>query len=150
MLKAKDIMTKNPITVTPDLDISAVAAILLDNGINGVPVVDAQGGLLGILCQSDLVSLQKKFPLPSVFTFLDGFLPLTSLSAMEKEINKISASTVDDAMTETPITVDVETPVEEIAGLMVDKKFHSLPVLENDKLVGMIGMKDVLQTIIKK
>ena len=150
MLKAKDIMTKNPITVTPDLDISAVAAILLDRDINGVPVVDAQGTLLGILCQSDLVSLQKKFPLPSVFTFLDGFLPLTSLSAMEKEINKISASTVDDAMTEAPITVDVETPVEEIAGLMVDKKFHSLPVLENDKLVGMIGMKDVLKTIIKK
>ena len=150
MLKAKDIMTKNPITVTPDLDISAVAAILLDSDINGVPVVDAQGALLGILCQSDLVSLQKKFPLPSVFTFLDGFLPLTSLSAMEKEINKISASTVDDAMTEAPITVDVETPVEEIAGLMVDKKFHSLPVLENDKLVGMIGMKDVLKTIIKK
>ena len=150
MLKAKDIMTKNPITVTPDLDISAVAAILLDRDINGVPVVDAQGTLLGILCQRDLVSLQKKFPLPSVFTFLDGFLPLTSLSAMEKEINKISASTVDDAMTEAPITVDVETPVEEIAGLMVDKKFHSLPVLENDKLVGMIGMKDVLKTIIKK
>ncbi|MFA6811204.1 MAG: CBS domain-containing protein, partial [Desulfoplanes sp.] len=103
----------------------------------------------GILCQSDLVSLQKKFPLPSVFTFLDGFLPLTSLSSMEKEIKKISASTVSDAMTESPITVDIETPVDEIAGLMVDKKFHSLPVLQGDKLVGMIGMKDVLKTIAK-
>ncbi|MDD2219946.1 MAG: CBS domain-containing protein [Desulfoplanes sp.] len=149
MLKAKDIMTKNPVTVTPELDISAAAAILLDNGINGVPVVDTKGSLRGILCQSDLVSLQKKFPLPSVFTFLDGFLPLTSLSSMEKEIKKISASTVSDAMTESPITVDIETPVDEIAGLMVDKKFHSLPVLQGDKLVGMIGMKDVLKTIAK-
>ena len=149
MLKAKNIMTKNPVTVTPELDISAAAAILLDNGINGVPVVDTKGSLRGILCQSDLVSLQKKFPLPSVFTFLDGFLPLTSLSSMEKEIKKISASTVSDAMTESPITVDIETPVDEIAGLMVDKKFHSLPVLQGDKLVGMIGMKDVLKTIAK-
>ncbi|MFA6810520.1 MAG: CBS domain-containing protein, partial [Desulfoplanes sp.] len=137
MLKAKNIMTKNPVTVTPELDISAAAAILLDNGINGVPVVDTKGSLRGILCQSDLVSLQKKFPLPSVFTFLDGFLPLTSLSSMEKEIKKISASTVSDAMTESPITVDIETPVDEIAGLMVDKKFHSLPVLQDDKLVVM-------------
>ena len=149
MLKAKDIMTENPITVTPDMDISAAAAILLDKDINGVPVVDTEGALTGILCQSDLVSLQKKFPLPSVFTFLDGFLPLSSLSAMEKEVQKISASSVGDAMTESPVAVDIETPVDEIASLMVDKRFHSLPVLHNGKLVGMVGMKDVLKTILK-
>ncbi len=149
MLKAKDIMTENPITVTPDMDISAIAATLLDNDINGVPVVDKEGNLIGILCQSDLVSLQKKFPLPSVFTFLDGFLPLSSLSAMEKEVKKISAATVGDAMTETPVTVDIQTPVDEIAGLMVDKKFHSLPVLRDGKLAGMVGMKDLLKTLLK-
>ena len=149
MLTAKDIMTRDPLTTGLQTDISDAAAILLKNDINGLPVMDEDGKLVGILCQSDLVSLQKKFPLPSVFTFLDGFLPLSSMSAMEREIQKISASTVEDAMTPSPVTVDVETPVDEIAGLMVDKKFHSLPVREDGKLVGMVGMKDVLKTVVK-
>lgn len=149
MLTAKDIMTRDPLTAGLQTDISDAAAVLLKNDINGLPVMDEDGKLVGILCQSDLVSLQKKFPLPSVFTFLDGFLPLSSMSAMEREIQKISASTVEDAMTPSPVTVDVETPVDEIAGLMVDKKFHSLPVMEDGKLVGMVGMKDVLKTVVK-
>ncbi len=149
MLTAKDIMTRDPLTTGLQTDISDAAAVLLKNDINGLPVMDEDGKLVGILCQSDLVSLQKKFPLPSVFTFLDGFLPLSSMSAMEREIQKISASTVEDAMTPSPVTVDVETPVDEIAGLMVDKKFHSLPVMEDGKLVGMVGMKDVLKTVVK-
>jgi len=149
MLTAKDIMTRDPLTAGLQTDISDAAAVLLKNDINGLPVMDEDGKLVGILCQNDLVSLQKKFPLPSVFTFLDGFLPLSSMSAMEREIQKISASTVEDAMTPSPVTVDVETPVDEIAGLMVDKKFHSLPVMEDGKLVGMVGMKDVLKTVVK-
>ncbi|MGX9365524.1 CBS domain-containing protein [Desulfoplanes sp. PS50] len=149
MLTAKDIMTRNPLTVKPDTDISAAAATLLEHDINGLPVVDQNNKLIGILCQSDLVSLQKKFPLPSVFTFLDGFLPLSSMTAMEREIQKISASTVEDAMTPDPVTVRVDTPVDEIAGLMVDRKFHSLPVVRDGKLVGVVGMKDVLKTVTK-
>ncbi|GAU08947.1 CBS domain-containing protein [Desulfoplanes formicivorans] len=148
MLTAKDIMTPQPLTVTPETDIAQAAAMLLQNDINGLPVIDQDGHLVGILCQSDLVSLQKKFPLPSVFTFLDGFLPLSSMSTMEKEIQKIFASTVADAMTPSPVTVKVETPVDEIAGLMVDRKFHSLPVMDGDKLVGMVGMKDILKTVV--
>jgi CBS domain-containing protein len=150
MLTAKDIMTRNPLTVKRDMDIAAAAATLLDHDINGLPVVDANDKLVGILCQSDLVSLQKKFPLPSVFTFLDGFLPLSSMSAMEKEIQKISAATVEDAMTPDPVSVHIDTPVEEIAGLMVDRKFHSLPVVQDGQLVGVVGMKDVLRTVTNK
>lgn len=148
MLTAKDIMTPDPLTATPETDIAQAASILLQNDINGLPVIDQDGHLVGILCQSDLVSLQKKFPLPSVFTFLDGFLPLSSTSTMEKEIQKIFASTVADAMTPSPVTVQVDTPVDDIAGLMVDRKFHSLPVMDGDKLVGMVGMKDILKTVV--
>ena len=78
MLAAKDVMTTKLITVSPDTEIAQVAKILLEKRINGVPVVDAAGQLVGILCQSDLIAQQKKFPLPSLFTLLDGFMPLTS------------------------------------------------------------------------
>ena len=72
MLRAKDIMTKEPITVSPDMEIIQAGRILLEKGINGIPVVDG-GKLVGILCQSDLIAQQKKLPIPSLFTFLDGF-----------------------------------------------------------------------------
>ncbi len=64
MLKARDIMQTRIITVTPDTDITRAGKILLENHINGVPVVDDRGDLKGILCQSDLIFQQKEMPAP--------------------------------------------------------------------------------------
>ena len=74
MLTAKDIMTKDPITVSPDTELTYAAKLLLDEGMNGLPVLDAQGKLVGIICQSDLIAQQKRLPIPSIFTLLDGFI----------------------------------------------------------------------------
>ena len=147
MLKAKDIMTKSPITVTPDMEIINAAKTLLENRINGVPVIE-KGKLVGILCQSDLISQQKKFPMPSLFTFLDGFIPLQSNKDIEKTVKKIAATVVRDAMTLNPVTVTPDTEIEEIAGLMIDKNFHTIPVVEKNRLVGIIGKEDILKTLI--
>ncbi|MEA3232617.1 MAG: CBS domain-containing protein, partial [Thermodesulfobacteriota bacterium] len=99
MIKVKDVMTADVVTISPDTEITLAAKILLEKRINGVPVIDAEGKLVGILCQSDLVAQQKAFPVPAVFTLLDGFMPLTSIKRLEKEIEKIAAVTVADAMT---------------------------------------------------
>jgi len=147
MLKAGDIMTKELITVSPEMEIVRAAKILLEKGINGVPVVDS-GRLVGILCQSDLIAQQKSLPIPSIFAFLDGFLPLRSLKNFDKAFQKIAATTVRDSMTPDPVTVRPETSIEEIASLMVDKNLHTLPVVEAGKVVGMIGKEDVLRTLI--
>ncbi|MBW1801868.1 MAG: CBS domain-containing protein, partial [Deltaproteobacteria bacterium] len=77
MLTAKDIMTKDPVTVSPDTEITHAAKLLLDKGVNGLPVVDREGKLVGIICQSDLIAQQKGLPIPSIFTLLDSFIPLT-------------------------------------------------------------------------
>jgi CBS domain-containing protein len=150
MLKAKDVMTKNPVAVPPDMEITHAAKLLLDNHINGAPVVEKGGRIVGILCQSDLIAQQKKIPIPSLFTFLDGFIPLTSFKKIEKTVQKIAATTVRDAMTENPVSVGPDTDIEEIAALMVDKNFHTIPVEHNGKLIGIIGKEDILQTLVKK
>jgi len=150
MLKAKDIMTKDVITVSPDMEIISAAGILFQHHINGVPVIQSDGKMVGILCQSDVIAQQKAIPIPSLFTFLDGYIPFTSLKKVEKNVQKIAAIKVAHAMTENPVTVSPETSIEEIATLMVDKNFHSLPVVLNDVLVGILGKEDVLQTLIKK
>ena len=147
MLSVRDIMTTEVITVRPETEIVEATRLLLEKHINGLPVVDDNGKLVGILCQSDLIVQQKKLPLPSFFTFLDGFIPLTSMKQLEKEIQKAVATTVSQAMTPDPVTVRPDTGLNSVAALMVDKNFHTLPVVEGGKLVGIVGKEDVIRTL---
>jgi len=148
MLKAKDIMSEELITVTPATPVIEAARILLEKRINGLPVVDEAGRLVGSICQSDLVAQQKRFPIPSVFNLLDGLIPISSPKGLDKEMQKIAASRVAEAMSPNPETVNPEASLEEIATLMVSKGFHTLPVVERGKLVGIIGKEDVLRTLL--
>ena len=147
MLTVKDIMTREVIAVSPEMDIANAARLLLERNINGVPVVDGTGKLVGILCQSDLVAQQKKFPVPTVFTLLDGFVSLTSMKHLEREVQKITATTVADAMSPNPVTVRPEASIEDVGSIMVDRNFHTVPVVDKGKLVGIVGKVDVLRTL---
>ncbi|MEN8212543.1 MAG: universal stress protein [Thermodesulfobacteriota bacterium] len=148
IITARDIMETNVIKVSPDTDIISAAQILLENHINGVPVVDAEDKLQGILCQSDLIFQQKKVSIPSVFSFLDGIIPLSSSKQLDKELQKIAAINVGQAMVKEPVTAHPDMPISEIANLMVEKHFHTIPVVEGDKLVGIIGKEDILKVLI--
>jgi CBS domain-containing protein len=147
MTKASDIMETNVISVTRDTDISTAVKILLDHHINGLPVLNEQEEIVGILCQSDLIFQQKEILLPPIFTLLDSFIPLTSSQKMEDEFKKIAATTVEQAMAKDPATVTADTPVSEIASLMVEKHFHTIPVVEGKKVIGIIGKEDILKTM---
>jgi CBS domain-containing protein len=133
MTTAKDIMTTDVITIAPETEIAQAAQLLLTNRINGVPVVNEAGELVGIL---------------SLFTLLDGFIALTPSKKIEKEVEKIAATTVEDAMTANPVTVNPDTGIEEVAAFMVEKNYHTLPVVDAGKLVGIVGKEDVLRTLI--
>ncbi|MBN1829030.1 MAG: CBS domain-containing protein [Deltaproteobacteria bacterium] len=148
MIAVKDIMTKDVVTVKTATDVAQAARLLLENHINGLPVVDDEGRVVGIICQSDLITQQKSIQLPSLFTLLDGFVPLTSIKHLEKEIQKMSAVTVADAMTSRPVTVGPDASIEDVATLMVDKKFHTIPVVKDGKLVGILGKEDLLKAFI--
>ncbi len=148
MQTAKDIMTADAVTVSPDTPVIDAAKLMLERHFNGLPVVDDQGQLVGVICQSDLVTRQKTLKLPSYFVILDTMIPLSDTDAAEQEFKKIAASNVEGVMTSKVITVSPETPLAEVANLMVDKKLHTLPVVENGALVGVIGKEDVLRTLL--
>lgn len=149
MLKAIDIMTPNPVTLSPDSDIRTAVALLIDRKINGAPVVDASGKLLGVLCQSDLVAQQKQVTMPSLFSMLDGFIALSSREDFEREIQKIAATKVSQAMTVNPKFVTPQTAIDEIATVMVNEKLYTLPVVDGGKLVGVVGKEDILRTLLE-
>jgi CBS domain-containing protein len=140
-------MAKDVLTVTPETSISQAASLLLQYHVNGMPVVDEENKLVGIICQSDIITQQKQLPLPTIFTLLDGIIPLTSMSHMEKEVQKMAATNVGEAMTPDPTSVTPDTELEDMAEIMVTKNYHTLPVVEGGKLVGIIGKEDVLRTL---
>ncbi len=148
MILAHEIMTTDVITLTPDMDFVTAAKILLEHRINGAPVVGDEGLLVGILCQSDLIAQQKSLPVPTLITVLDSFIQLTSTKQIEKQVRKIAALTVAEAMTPNPVTIAPDTRIETVAALMVDSNLHTLPVVKEGKLVGIIGKEDILKTLL--
>ncbi len=145
MLKARDIMTEGVITVNPSMTIEEFARILMKNQISGAPVVDEDGSLIGIITENDLITQNKRLHIPTILRLFDAFIPLGT-SRLEKEIKKITATTVGEICTKKVITVDPETPLEEIATIMTEKKIHLIPVIEEGKIIGIIGKKDIIKS----
>lgn len=147
MLTAKDIMSREVVTVTPETTVKQVARLLFEKKISGTPVVDDSGKLLGVVTESDLIDQKKKFHIPTVIAILDSVIFLESAKKIEKEINKMTGAKVKDICTQQPISVTESTPVEEIATIMAEKKVHTLPVLRDGQLVGVVGKTDIIKTL---
>ncbi len=145
MLQARDIMTKEVITTTPETSVTEVAALLEKNRISGVPVVDAAGRVAGVITQSDLVGRARDLELPPAIALFDLRLFLETPSHFKKRLEKMLGTTVQEVMTPNPLTISPETPVKEIAALMARKKVHTLPVLAGGNLVGVIGKIDLIR-----
>lgn len=148
MLIASDIMSTDVVTVKKDTPLKDLAAILYQRHINGVPVVDDDGKLIGIICESDLIRKDRKLHIPTVFTLLDGLIFLERPKKMEEEIRRLGASVVEDLYSRDVITVDERTPIEEIATIMSEKKAYTIPVMDGDRIMGIIGKADLIRTLV--
>ena len=148
MKTAADIMTSNIITVTTETSVQELAKILSDNNISGVPVVDAAGNLLGVVTENDLIDQSKKLHIPTVITILDSVFYLENPERMEKEMKKMAGTTVLDIYSSEPVSVNEKTTLDDIATIMAEKNIHTLPVVRNSKLIGVIGKKDIIKTLI--
>ncbi|MGR0481019.1 MAG: CBS domain-containing protein [Candidatus Electronema sp. V4] len=148
MLQAKDLMSANVIAVTLDTEIRELAKVLAANRISGAPVLDGAGRVIGVVTESDLIFQNKKVHIPTAFAILDSFIFLEDPEKMEQELMKMAGTKVADICTVNPVTVREDTPVEEIATLMAEKKVHTLPVLDRSgQLVGVIGKADLIRMI---
>ena len=149
MKTAQDIMTQDVVSVTPDSSIKDLALLLITKNISGVPVLDQDNSLIGIVTESDLIFQNKKLQVPPVITILDSFLFLDNPEKMEKELKKIAGATVRDIFSENVTTITPDTPLDEIATIMTNKKIHTLPVVsESGEMVGIVGKKDIIRTVL--
>jgi CBS-domain-containing membrane protein len=149
MLKAKDIMTRDVITVTPETGIEELAKILIEHKISGTPVVNERGELIGIVTENDLISRNKRIHIPTFIRLFDAFIMLERPSKIEEEIKKMIATTVKDICTKEVITVTENTPIEDIATIMAEKKVHLIPVVDGKRVIGIIGKVDIIKALAK-
>ncbi|NMC73871.1 MAG: CBS domain-containing protein [Geobacteraceae bacterium] len=149
MLAARDVMTKEVVTVTKETTIRELAEIITTHRIGSVLVVDSEGSLIGIVTESDLIEQDKNFHIPTVISLFDWVIYLESEKKFEKELKRMTAATVGDIYTQDVLTVTPDTPVSEIADIMSGRKIHALPVLENGKLVGIVSRIDLVRSMVK-
>lgn len=148
MPTAADVMTRDVITVTPETTLRELADILAQRKFNGVPVVDDDGTVIGVVCESDLVAKNRPLHIPTVFVILDSIIPMGNPWRLEKEFKRLTATTVGEIYSHPPVTVEPGTDVSEVARIMADKKIYTIPVLDRGKLVGVLGKADVIRSLL--
>jgi len=149
MLRAKDIMTREVVTVTPETTLEELGRIFIDKGISGAPVVDSAGKIICIVTENDLIRKNSRLHIPTILRLFDAYIPLGT-SKLEVELKKMTATTVGEVCTEKVATVAEDAPIDEIASIMSEKKIHLLPVTKEGKVVGIIGKKDVIKGIARE
>lgn len=148
MMKAKEIMTKDVVTVGRDTTVRDLAKLFAERRISSVPVVDGEGLLIGIVSESDLIERDKPLHIPTVISIFDWVIYLESDKRFEKELQKMTGQTVADIFSQEVLTVGPEAPVSEVAELMTNKKVQAVPVVEGRRVVGIIGRIDLVRTMI--
>lgn len=149
-LTAAEIMQPHVITVKADATVQELAGILAKKKISGMPVVDDQNHVVGIVSEGDLVSIDADIHFPHYIELLGNIIYLESVKKYEERLHRAAATQVGDLMTTDVISVQKDARLNEIATLMTDKQVNRLPVLDGDVLVGIIARADVVRAIAGK
>jgi CBS domain-containing protein len=149
-LTARDIMTPDPVTVSRDLSVTDAARLMVDRHIGALPVVE-DDVLVGLVTEDDLIMRDVKVEFPTYLHLLDGFIMYPGATAkFESELKKAVGATVDDVMTTEPVTVQATTSVSDVATLMVDEEVDRLPVLDGERLVGIVSKSDIIRSLVSE
>ncbi|MGL5795632.1 MAG: CBS domain-containing protein [Waterburya sp.] len=141
-----EIMTTDPITVSPETSLQEAIQILVEKKISGLPVVNSEGKLVGIISETDLTWQATGVDTPPYIMFLDSVIYLQNPAKHNQEIHKALGQTVKEAMSDRPVTIKGNQLVREAARIMHEKKIRRLPVIdEQSQLIGIITQGDVIR-----
>ncbi len=142
-LRVAEIMQKDWPTLGPDATVEEAIKLFAEARISGVPVV-SEGRLIGIVTEGDLIFRDAEIKSPGFLDILGGVIPLGSTEEYRREVLKSAGVTVDEVMTEDVTTVDPDATLAETATLMAKERKKTLPVVEGDRLVGVVTRMDIL------
>jgi CBS domain-containing protein len=149
-IPASQVMTTSVLTFGPDEPVIDAMSRLVEAEVDGGPVLDADGKVVGMLSTGDLIVQESRLHFPTVISVLGGLLELPSSQRhFEDELRKAASATVSDAMEEPAVTVGPDDTIETIATRMHDHDVSRVPVVDTDgRLVGLVARGDILRAII--
>jgi len=144
----QNFMTANPVTVKPLDSVETVLKLLEEQHISGLPVVNDNNEVVGVVSETDLLFKERPIRMPLYLTFLGSVIYLESLDKFEQQLKKSLGMLVQDVMTPEPINISVDAPISEAASLMLDKQVNRLPVVDQDnKLIGILTRSDLMRVL---
>ena len=145
-MKVKDIMIREVKTLSPDMSVKDAALKLFLLQISGLPVVDSEGHILGMFTEKELIRLT----LPNYIEQAGEFAYMLDTDGFEKKAGELDKIKVSDAMRKEVVCISEDTPFPEAVRLMITKKIRRIPVVKENKLIGIIARSDIVEEIIKQ
>jgi CBS domain-containing protein len=142
-MKAGDVMTTGAATIPPDASLAEAARIMIENRLSGLPVVDADGKLIGVVTEHDFLRRES------------GHRPrwldvLLTNSAEEITARALRDRRVEEVMSKNPVFVGADTPIEVVFQLMEGKGVKRVPVVRKGKVIGIVSRADLLRAVMRK
>lgn len=142
-----DVMTREPVTTTPNAPLTEVIKILAEKRISGLPVVEA-GNLVGVISETDLMWRESGVTPPAYIMLLDSVIYLENPAQYERELHKALGQTVGEVMSRDPITIAPDRSLQDAARLMHERSIHRLPVLDAaGQVVGILTRGDIIRAM---
>jgi CBS domain-containing protein len=146
-MRADDIMDAPGPSLTPETPVFEAVRLMLEHKVSGLPVVDAEGALVGMITEGDLLRRSEL----GTERKLTGFAAIKAgTQKLAEEFVRAHAQTIGDVMTKNPVAIDLDTPIATIVSLIEDKHLHLIPVVRERQLIGMIGRHCLLRALIRR
>ena len=143
-----DLMTREPLTARESMSVKEAIKIIADRRISGLPVVDENNKLVGVISETDLMWQETGVTPPAYIMLLDSVIYLENPSRYERDLHKALGQTVGEVMSADPVTIAPDKPVREAAQLMHERSIHRLPVLDaNGKVIGILTRGDIIRAM---
>jgi len=144
---ARDIMTPDPVTVSPDTTVTDAAHLMSERRIGALPVVEG-GELAGLVTEGDLIMQDVKIHFPTYLSLLGGYIFAPGATdRFESSLRKAVGATVADVMSTDPVTVTPDASVSDVATLLVERDVSHVPVVEGTRLIGIVSKSDIVRTL---
>lgn len=141
-MKVEEIMTKDVIAVSPKTPVHEAAELMVDHAISGLPVVDDDGKVVGIVSEGDLILREKPRERTPWWRAFFG-----DAERLAREYQKAHGTTVEEVMTRSLITVSPDLPIESAALVLDQHRIRRVPVLADGWLVGIVSRGDLIKVL---
>ena len=147
MMTASDLMTRNVLTVGPEMPVSEIAEIILEHKVTSLPVVDDEGSLVGVVSEGDLVRCSRSNRDAHRSWWL---VLLTKPAGDHGDILSQPGRTVQDVMSKSVLFATEQEPLSRLVELLSRRRIKRLPIVKNGKLVGIVSRVDILRHLAKE